>query len=81
MRYTHAWGDTKWEKPRISDYSERAPGVHDPNKTMRLHAEFDSGNDWDYSLALNGRKLLKFEIDGRRQVDAPETGWDGETGE
>ena len=84
MTFRRQWGSTVWGPPKnyeeeeVSDCSTNAWKAPSGKPTLRLHAEFDSGNDWDYTLALNGRRLTRFEIDGRRQVDAPERDWDSE---
>lgn len=67
---SRSWGDTEWHEP-----IGRRRGK--PNPTMELKAEF-AGQEkpWVYPLALNGRKLEAFYINGVRQVPAPERDWD-----
>ena len=84
MTFRRQWGSTVWGPPKnyeeeeVSDCSTNAWKAPKGKTTLKLHAEFDSGNDWDYTLELNGRRLQRFEIDGVRQVDAPKRDWDGE---
>lgn len=77
MTFRRTWEGVEWRAP-MSDCSTKAWEAPEGKPTLKLHAEFDSGNDWDYTMALNGRRLMRFEIDGVRQVDAPERDWDSE---
>lgn len=83
MTFRRTWAGVTWHAPmgsddNMSDCSTNAWKAPKGKPTLKLHAEFDSGNDWDYTIALNGRRLQRFEIDGVRQMDAPERDWDGE---
>ena len=50
----------------------------DPQPVLHLKAEFDKGQPWEYTIALNGRKLQALFVEGARYVPAPVIDWDAE---
>lgn len=83
-QFRRTWGDTEWRQPAEKPRPKGQPPV-------KLHAEFGDGKDWDYPIALNGRTLLRLEMDlpdghpavdvrvgGERYRPVPKRDWDSE---
>ena len=77
----------KWE--RVEWHAPKASPKRDGKPVARIHATYDSGNDWNYPIVLNGRTMLtlnlelpeghpqvRVSVNGERHVPPPKVDYD-----